>query len=178
MKNIWKWILGIVVLVVVVAGLVGLVFVMHNRMAAAMAQRAAIRTPVPNSGPTNGATPGAPGAPNRFNGRMPPPRMGSRMGFRGPSRDGFRGFGRGGFGGFGPFGMGMMFFGMIGRLVPIAIVILLLYCAYLLGKRNVPAAAAAAVPAPPPVISTHPCPKCENSVQDGWKHCPNCGAEQ
>ena len=181
MKNIWKWILGIVVVLVVVAGLVGLAFVVHNRMAASMAlrmtQRAAISTPAP--GPTGGTpvAPSVPGAPNRFNGRMPPPRMGPGMGFRGFGRNSFRGFGRGGFGGFGPFGMGMMFFGMLGRLIPIAIVLLLLYVAYLLGKKNVPAAVAAA-PAPLSVIPTHPCPKCENPVQDGWKHCPNCGAEQ
>jgi hypothetical protein len=168
MKNIWKWILGIVVVLVVVAGLVGMAFVVHNRMAAAMAQRLA-----PNSQKWNG-----PAAPDGDPRRIVPPRMGPRMGFRGFGHDGFRGFGRGGFGGFGPFAMGGMFFGMLGRLLPIAILVLLLYGAYQLGKKNVPVVVAAA-PAPPPVTpTTHPCPKCENPVQDAWKHCPNCGAEQ
>src|SRR3972149_3362486 len=157
MKNIWKWILGIVVVLLVVAGLVGLAFELRNRMSVNIVQKA-----VPNSqtwhGPMNGRIPGERGGP-MWPGRAP--RMGDH------------GFGRG----FGPFAPGLMFFGMLGRLVPIAILILLLYGAYRLGKRTVPVTAAAA-PAPPLAIQTHPCPKCQNPVQDDWKHCPICGETQ
>ena len=154
MKSIWKWILGIVVVLVVVAGLVGLGFVMYNRMSAVAVQRA-----IPNSQTWNGPMNRVPGGRTFAPGIMP--MMGNR------------GFGRG----FGPFAPGLMFFGLLGRLIPIALLILLLYIAYRLGKRNL-AVSAAAAPAPPPATATHACPKCQTPVQDDWKHCPNCGEAQ
>ena len=151
MKSIWKWILGIVVVLVVVAGLVGLGFVMYNRMSAVAVQRV-----VPNPQTWNGPL-------NRVPGGRISPRMMPMMGNRG--------FGRG----FG-FAPGLIFFGLLGRLIPIALLILLLYIAYRLGKRNQPVSAAAA-PAPP-AASARLCPKCQTPVQNDWKHCPNCGEPQ
>jgi hypothetical protein len=29
-----------------------------------------------------------------------------------------------------------------------------------------------------PEAAVHPCPKCGEPVQEGWKHCPNCGKKQ
>ena len=153
MKSILKWILGIVVVLVIVAGLVGLGFVMYNRMSAVAVQRA-----IPNPQTWNGPM-------NRVPGGRISPRVMPMMGNRG--------FGRG----FGLFTPGLMFLGLLGRLVPIALLILLLYIAYRLGKRNVPVSAAAA-PASPPAASTRLCPKGQSPVQDDWKHCPNCGEPQ
>ena len=86
---------------------------------------------------------------------------------------GNRGFGRG----VGFFTPGLMFFGLLGRLIPIALLVLLLYIAYQFGKRNVPVSAGTA-PASAAVASPRLCPKCQTPVQDDWKHCPNCGEIQ
>ncbi|MGC1375056.1 MAG: zinc ribbon domain-containing protein [Anaerolineales bacterium] len=153
MKSIWKWILGIVVVLALAAGLVGLGFVMYNRMSVRMAQRVA----APNAQTWNGPM-------NRVPYGRTPPGMMPMMGNRG--------FGRG----FGPFSPGFMFLGLVGRLIPIALLILLLYIAYQFGKRNQPVSAAAA-PAPP-AASARLCPKCQTPVQNDWKHCPNCGELQ
>ncbi len=156
MKSIWKWILGIAVVLVVVASLVGLTFVMHKRMSVRIVQKM-----VPHSQKWNG-----PAAPDGAPRRIIPPGMGPRMEMRG--------FGHG-------FGPGRMFFGMLGQLLPIAVLLLLLYGAYRLGQGKAPVAVAAAPPTPEPLPAatpTHPCAKCENPVQEDWKHCPNCGEEQ
>ena len=167
MKNIWKWIIGGIVVLVVVAGLVGLGLVMHNHMLAVFSQRVTLHAPPP----PNGEKVAPPG---KFGERVPF-RMGPMKGLR----MGWHGFGRG-FRGFGPFGPGLMFFGLLGRLVPIAILLLLLTIAYRLGKGKAPVVPAAAPPseALPAAIPTHLCPKCGEPVQDGWKHCPNCGEAQ
>lgn len=160
MKNIWTWILGTIIALVVIAGLAGLAFVWHGRMSARIVEKVA-----PHSQMWNG--PSAPdGAPHR----MGPPRMGPRVGMQR-----FRHHHAG------PFMLGWMFFGMLGQLAPLAVLGLLLYGAYQLGKRHVvpvPVAVATALAPPPTTIQTHPCPKCENPVQDNWKHCPNCGETQ
>ena len=129
MKNIWKWVLGIVIVLAVLAGLFALGFVWRqNRMAAA----ATVQKVVPNSRMWNGPT-----APDGAPRRLVPPRFGPMMGMRR--------FGRG-------FGPGPMFFGFFGRLVPIVLLLLLLYAAYRFGKGKAPVAAPAALA--PPVIST------------------------
>lgn len=76
--------------------------------------------------------------------------------------------------GFSPFG-GMMSFGggfmMLGWLVPLALVGLLAYGAYYLGKRNLPPVA----PPQAPLAPSAACPKCGQPVQAGWNHCASCG---
>lgn len=156
MKNIWKWVVGIVLVVVIVGGLVGAAFVLHNTMAANFSARANLPA---GSAPNVRPNPGVPGGPGFF-----------RPGMRGrfPGNGGPMMFGRG-------FGFSPVFFlfGGLTRLVPLALVILLIVGAYLLGKRAQPAVAPAAAPLP-----THACPKCGNAVQDDSKYCPSCGKKQ
>ena len=164
MKNIWKWILGGVILLVVAAGLFGLGFVWRTRM---MATPVAIQSSAPNPPQWHGPMWG------QRDGRMMPPGIGP-----------MRGFGRG------AFMPGMMLFGLfgiLGRLIPLGLLLLLLYVAYQMGKGRsapVPVAPVVAAPvtpesvAPVPATPTHLCPACNAAVQDDWKHCPNCGEKQ
>jgi hypothetical protein len=77
------------------------------------------------------------------------------------------------------YGPGFMILGGLMRLVPLALLALLLVVAYQLGKRanmlGATAPALASAPAPSP---THPCPKCGSPVQDDWTYCPACGKKQ
>lgn len=162
MKSIWTWILGTIVALAIIAGLAGLAglaFVWHTRMSTRIVERVA-----PNARIWKGQV-----MPHGAPDRVKPPSMGHGM-----EMHRFRHHHAG------PFALGSMFFGLLGRLAPLAVLGLLLYGAYQLGKRHVPVpVATAAAPAPPStVIETHPCPKCENPVQDNWKHCPNCGETQ
>ncbi len=166
MKNLWKWILGAVILLVVAAGLFGLGFVWRTRMAATAP--VAIQRSAPNPpqwrGPMRGGVPG---------GRMMAPGMGPMRGF---------GYGRR------PFMPGMMILGFFGRLmIPLGLLLLLLFVAYQLGKgRNAPTpvvvtsspVSTVSEPVVTAPVTTHPCPACNATVQDDWKHCPNCGEKQ
>jgi hypothetical protein len=171
MKNIWKWILGIVLVVVILAGLAGAAFAVHNRMAANMANRQISPFPAKTPGPQTGESPrNVPqrgGFPGWYQPGRPPMRDGGRFGFS-PFRGGLRSHGAFFFG---PF----MILGGLMRLIPLALLVLLVIGAYLLGKRTNVGSAAAAVVAPVP---THPCPKCGEPVQDGSKYCPSCGKKQ
>lgn len=163
MKTVWKWLLAIVLGLAVVAGLVGLGFVLYTHSPMNIAYRVAINAPRSQS---------MPGGPQT--GKMPD-RFWSGPFRMGPGIQTQR-FGHFGYG-FGPFGPGMMVFGVLGRLVPLAVVLLLLYIAYQLGKGR---ATPAAIPAAPPAgvtTPTHPCPACGSLAQDDWKHCPQCGQE-
>lgn len=159
MKKVWKWILGIILVLVVVAALVAVPFVMRNYMAANF-NRAAQQT-------APGANPQAPGwfrgpmmrgnaGPQGQQGQIP----GRFDGYRGPMMGGGRNFERGfsHFGGFTPFGFGLMFLGGLLRLIPLALFGLLLYGVYLLGKRagvrsNLNPAPVSTQPAPPAAAS-------------------------
>jgi len=121
MGKTWKWILGILLVLVVVAALVAVPFAMHSYYAANLGA-----FPQGNAwgGPMMRGNDGWQGQSGRFNG-YDGPMMGGR-GFD-------RGFSR--FGGFTPFGFGLMFLGGLFRLVPLALVGLLFYWVYQLGKR-------------------------------------------
>ncbi len=133
MKNIWKWTLGIVLVLVVVAALVAVPFVMHNTLAAnfnrttlQVAPGANPQAPGWNNGPMlrgdyDGQRPGRAG----FEGRKSPMMGGGRYFERDFSR----------FGGFTPFGFGFMFLGGLLRLIPLVLFGLLLFGVYQLGKR-------------------------------------------
>jgi hypothetical protein len=136
MKNIWKWILGIILVLVVVAALVAVPLVMHNTMATnfgfqarQIAPGANQQAPDWNGGPMMRGYDNQQGpqgqAPGRFNGQRNP-MMGNGRNFE-------RGFSH--FGGFAPFGFGFMFLGGLLRLIPLALFGLLLYGVYQLGKR-------------------------------------------
>lgn len=152
MKNLWKWVLGIVLALVLAAGLFGLGFFFSVRRAGVDMPRNVRVLKMQPGGPLRGE-------------RMGLPHGGPMM---------MHGFDRG------PFMPGRMFFGMVGRLLPFAMLLLLLYGVYQLGKgRSTPVAVPAAPAiASPPAPTTHPCPACDNAVQDDWKHCPNCGTAQ
>jgi uncharacterized membrane protein YqjE len=52
---------------------------------------------------------------------------------------------------------------------------------WLVRRQSRPAVAAAPVAlveSVAPVAAVHPCSKCGEPVQEGWKHCPNCGKRQ
>ena len=159
MKNIWKWILGIFIILIVAVGLFGLgfVFVQHRQMMTNVAQ-SGVPHPQMERGSMRGGFPG---------GRMLP-RNGPMMGMRGMDRGG-------------RFFPGSMLFGMFGRLIPLALLGLLLYGAYRLGKKQNAPVVVPVTPAAPPAVTlaaSHPCPSCGSTVQDDWKHCPNCGEKQ
>jgi hypothetical protein len=131
MSKTWKWVLGILLVLVVVAALVAVPLVMHSYMAANPSVLSQARGW--NTGPMmrgNDGWQGQPGqnfGPGRFDNRGGP-MMGGERGFD-------RGFSR--FGGFaGPFGFGLMFLGGLLRLIPLALFGLLLYGVYQLGKRS------------------------------------------
>ncbi len=139
MKNIWKWVLGSILVLVVVGALAAIPFVWHNSMATnarnPMAPEANPQAPW-NGGPLRSGYADPRGQPpGRFDGR--------RM----PMMDNGRSFQRG----FVPFGPSFFFLGGLLRLIPLAFFGLLLYGAYQLGKRagmRSAQAAAASVEAP------------------------------
>jgi hypothetical protein len=143
MKKIWKWVLGILLVLIVVTALVAVPLVLHNRFSANFPANARMQNPRVDNGQPSGPMMG--NQPRKGfdsfggdNGRMSP-RMGG-------------GFSR--FGGFTPFGMGFFFLGGLLRLIPLALLGLLGYGIYQLGKRagvrSVQTSAPVSTVAPPP----------------------------
>ncbi len=126
MKTLWKWIIGILIVLLVVGALAAAFFVWRNHPALAFGPRLGERFNPPNSQDL----PNAPTNPN----------MPRNFGYGHGPMDGDRGwrppmFGQRGFG-FLPF---FPFFGgffLFGGLVKLVIFGLLLYGAYWLGRRN------------------------------------------
>ncbi len=167
MKKIWKWILGILIVLVVIAGLVGLVFVVRNHTIAANFRPGYGFQPQQrgNVPPQGGNT-----QPRNWNGPM----MRGGNNFEGPMMGG-RGFGFSRYDRMPFFGGGFLFGGLM-QLIPLALLALVFYGAYLIGKNSVKPVAVAATAAPS--IATHACASCGAAVQDGSKFCPNCGEKQ
>ena len=151
MKPVWKWIIGIVVVLIVVAALVGGAFLVRGALLSGHVV-SAFRVPVPNSKP----------AP-QYNA---PPRFG--MPGNGRPYYGMPGFGwhRHGMMGFGPM---MPFGGLIFGLFCLGLLALLVIGIVWLVRRP----RAAMQPAAAPVMNA--CPKCGRPVQADWNNCPNCG---
>jgi len=156
MSKTWKWILGILAVVLVIAVAAAAVFVWVNHSAFPVAYR--LNRTLPNSQTAPG-TPNAPTAPgNQQNPNAP---FGFRQ-YRGYPDQGFgrrmpmmggRGFWN--FGGMMPFGMGVFFLGGLFRLlIPLVILVLVAILFYQLGKRAGATPAPAAPPAPPPSVPT------------------------
>ena len=154
MSKVWKWIIGILIVLVVAALVVGAVFVVRNNLLYTRSVRAAAPFANGQTRPNFQATPNAPGSPNPNNGqggqvpygfnnrRSPMFGEGPMMGGRG-----FRNFG--GFMPFGMFGMGFFFLGGFLRLiVPLGVLALVAFIFYRLGKRA--GASSVVVPAPVP----------------------------
>jgi hypothetical protein len=151
MKNFWKWIVGIVIVLVVVAALVTVSFAMRGAMGARFSAGN-----IPERGWDAG--------PMARGGQYLNPHMGNGGG---------RGFSH--FGGFMPLGMGFMLIGGLFRgLVPLALLGLLAYGAYRLGKRNKAPIAVAATPTETPAPARS-CANCGKPAQEDWTTCPYCG---
>ncbi len=155
MKTVWKWILGIVIVLIVVAALVGGFVMMRNYRMTAFAQRyrqfsqqvpngtPAPKAPNGQSNPNGQNVPAKPGTSNR-------PTMGGGFGYgRGPMMMGRGfGFGRGPMTmsrgnnqsgrskSFGSFAMiGFMFFALFGLIVLLAVFAAVAFVFYKLGKN-------------------------------------------
>jgi hypothetical protein len=158
MKKVWKWVIGIAVVVVILAALVGgaLLLRSHFMNAARVAQTTQSGQQVPGKG--WGDQDGS----RRYPGMMP----------FGNDGWGGRGMRMRGFGGMGLFG------GLIGGLFSLGILALavlgVIWLVNRLRKPKVVVAPIAPVASLAPAV-THPCPNCSEPVQEGWKHCPNCG---
>ncbi len=173
MKTVWKWIIGIVIVLVIVAVIVGGVFMLHSHMLnlvrVTRVNRPSMRAPG-NGTPSTGNNGKVPSTTNgngyrRFPGMMP----------FGNGNWGGRGMYMGGFGMMG-FGRMMPFGGLFGGLVALGILVLIvLAIIWLVRSLRKPAAPTAAVVPVVPAVAVHPCQKCGGSVQEGWQFCPHCG---
>lgn len=157
MKSIWKWILGIILVLVVVSLFVSMAYLMYG---GGFSRQIGIgnikefgqfyRGPMMGQGQLYGFG-GGPG------------HMMGRIGFISPFMFICRSF---------------------SRLVPLALLALLVYGAYRLGTRNsnlqvktntVPSSP---VMAEASTSSIKSCRKCGGEVQEGWNNCPMCGTKQ
>lgn len=148
MNRTWKWILGIVIVLVVTA-LIVTPFVLGRNMVAGMnyGMRALPQDRNWNDGPMMG--------------------RGNNNWSRHPMMGGY---------GFYPFGGLFMGIGMLlGLIIPLGLLFAVVYGAARLAVKNGLPQAAPAAAAPP---ATHPCVKCGYPLQEGWKHCPECGERQ
>jgi hypothetical protein len=175
MRKVWKWIIGIVVVLVIAAALVGGAFLMRNHFAnvfyAARPNQPGQQVPGNGKLPFGNKGEGQRGGPWGYPGMMP---------FGG---DGWGGYGRH-MRGFGMMGFGMMpFAGIIGGLFSLGLLTLLVLGIIWL-VRSMRKPAAAAVPAATVsgvgtvAAAVHACSRCGEPVEEGWKHCPNCGKRQ
>lgn len=138
MSRTWKWILGILAVVLIIAVAAAAVFVWWNHSGFQVVYR--LNRTLPNA-PAAPGTPNAPSAPNnQQNPNMP-------FGFRDYRGYPYQGFGRRmpmmggrGFWNFGagmPFGLGIFFLGGFLRLlIPIGILVLVAVLFYQMGKRG------------------------------------------
>jgi hypothetical protein len=177
MKKVWKWVIGILVVLVIVAALVGGAFLLRSHFASegifTRQNRPGVQVPGNGKIPGNENGQGDRGGTRGFPGMMP--------------------YGDGGWGGYGMhrrgpammgFGWMMPFGGLFTGLICLgflALVVLGMF--WLVNRLRKPVAVATPV-APvaaevaPVVTAVHSCSKCGEPVQEGWKHCPNCGKRQ
>ncbi len=165
MRAVWKWVIGIVIVLVVLALFAGGVWVLGNRFAAMhrIVQVGPRTLPSPNT-------------PNTPNGQNPYYYGGPMMPYGGRGYPGMpmmrgRGFGFGilpiiGF-------IAFLFF--VGIIVLIVLGIIALVRNQSRGAAVVPPAAATATAA---AATTHPCSNCGQPVEDGFPYCPHCGTKQ
>ena len=158
MSKVWKWILGILIVLILVAVVVGAVLVVRNNLLFTRSIRA-VPNPNGQTQPNLQGTPNAPGTQNPYGQRGPMMPFGFNnrrhlfgdRGFGGPMMGG-RGFW--GFGGFMPFGMGFFFLGGLLRLiVPLGVLALVAFLFYQMGKR-----AGASPVTPPATVPSAPAP--------------------
>lgn len=173
MKKVWKWVIGIVIVLVVVAALVAGALLLRSHyanMAVGRSNLPGVQVPGDDYG-------------QRFPGMRPfrDDGWGWRgMPMRGP---GMMGFGR-----------RLPFMGFLGGLFCLGVLVLfvlgIIWLVRTLQKPKAVAPAVAPLAAPvvtraeavapvseplTPVAEVHPCPNCGEPVQESWNHCPNCG---
>jgi hypothetical protein len=162
MRTFWKWVLGIVVAIVIVAalGLAGFWVYTHWGGRWMMDPRAREVLIIPRQGPQDEVP--------RWQGRMPMRPLG-RMPFYGMH-------GR-------TLGAGSALGWILGGLFRLGLLALLILGIVALARLVWPARMATvsvtAVPAATQPAAVQPavaCPNCSYTVQAGWKHCPNCGS--
>jgi hypothetical protein len=172
MKTFWKWFLGIGLVLVVLAVLVGSAFLMHGFRGES--QRVGLQQEGGNGQFEQG----------------PMMRYGNGVEGYGPMMGGGNGYGgrpsmMGGYGFF-PF-MGCLM--LLRGLIPLLLLGLLVFGAYRMGKRNhwhrhqAEMAASPAVVEPvkapePAAAASHNCRKCGGIVAEDWRNCPFCGTKQ
>ena len=172
MRPVWKWIIGIVVGLIVVAALVGAVLLVRAHLP--LRTITAFRFPAPNAGPGPQRTlpTPAPGTrqqpPGNFNRRFGMPYYGMPY----PNMPGY-GFHRYGMMGMGPMMFLMPFGGLVFGLFWASLLALVVIGIVWLVRR--PSAQPAAAPQPSAPVSQRTCPKCGRSVQDDWNNCAYCG---
>jgi hypothetical protein len=159
MKKVWKWVIGIVVGLLVVALVVGGAFFVRSHFSFPAAAGVRLINPTVQ-------TPGVGKTPGWDMGRGP-------RGFTGRG-EGMQPFGEGGWGRRGMH-MGMMGFGwmpfggVLGGLVLLGFLALAVLGIIWLVNRSKPTVAVV------PSVAVSPCKKCGQPVQTGWTYCPNCG---
>jgi len=174
MKTVWKWVIGVVVVMVILAVLVGGAFVLRSHMMNVVGVARVTRpgTQVPGNrqlpAPNNGTNGNNGNGTRRFPGMMP----------FGNGNWGGRGMYMGGAGMLG-FGRMMPLVGLFGGLISLGILVLIVLAIIWL-VRNLRRPVAPVVPVAAgylvtPTVATNPCKKCGETVQEDWKFCPNCG---
>jgi len=169
MKKVWKWVIGIAVVLVVLAALVGGAFLLRSHFA----NLANLRVNRPGI-----QVPGFGWDERRGDGRYPGMMPFGNYGWGGGMH--MRGFGMMGFGGMGLFGR------LIGGLFSLGILALVVMgIIWLVGRLRQPKMVAASVepvasvapvePVAAVAAVSHVCPRCGEPVHEDWKHCPNCG---
>jgi hypothetical protein len=175
MKTVWKWVIGVVVVLVILAILVGGAFLLRNHMMNVVGLSRVTR----------------PGMQFPGNRQLPAPNNGTD-GNNGNGTRRMMPFGNGYWGGHGMYmgGYGMMGFG---RMMPLAglfgglfilgllvlMVLAIIWLARSLRKPVAPAVVPAGYVNPVvPAVATRPCQKCGEPVQEDWKFCPHCGKKQ
>jgi hypothetical protein len=151
MKKTWKWIIGIVVGLIVLALIAGAVLMVLGRFQGYRAEaRNGVREPGEYAlGP----------------GRMPFGGYGGHMQGFGMMRSGMMRSGM------------MPFGGIFGGLFSLGVLTLIVLGIVWLVKSLRSPRPVEAVPAAP-VVMVHPCPKCGRPVQEDWNNCPSCGKKQ
>jgi hypothetical protein len=163
MKKIWKWILGILIVLVVLSAIGAIVFFAVTPWRGA-GWRTEAKTVQPWGNERDMPWRGMPqqgmpwqNMPRNYGHMMPY----NRGGMYGP-----------GFGGFFPFGMIFGSLISLGFLVLVVLGIVFLVRSLRRPRQLVEAPASISTPIQ---VTTHPCTNCERPVQDDWSHCPYCG---
>ncbi|MGD0612853.1 MAG: zinc ribbon domain-containing protein [Anaerolineales bacterium] len=167
MKPVWKWVIGIVVGLIVVAALVGVAFLVHAHLPFNAVTALHITTPGTGRLPQNNRTLPAPGTR-----QVPPGNQTRRFGTPGNGTPyyGMPGYGWRGRGmmGFGPMMFFMPFAGLLFVLGWLGWLVLLVLGIVWLVRRP-----REVQPAAVPALSA--CPRCGKPVQGDWSNCPYCG---